>query len=138
MSTYNGRRGPNVSHFLRDLNTVGPDTAQDDEAFKIEEDLAMFTNTQFFDFESGQNTDFQAHPLKPAPEVTVAPTSEEPEATSPIGDLTNLDFISGEYFFGLIGVSTAFPWHVGLPLRPTLFNFQGHLSTVQRSTINGV
>jgi len=61
--TYNGRRGPNVSEYVANLNAIP--TPQDiqnssQENFNIDDDLAMFTNTQFFDFDLGQNTDLQA------------------------------------------------------------------------------
>ncbi|PQE09615.1 Regulatory cys-3 protein [Rutstroemia sp. NJR-2017a WRK4] len=61
--TYNGRRGPNVSEYIANLNAIP--TPQDiqnssQENFNIDDDLAMFTNTQFFDFDLGQNTDLQA------------------------------------------------------------------------------
>lgn len=101
----NGRRGPNVSHFLRDLNTVA-DKPLDEPEFTFEDDLAMFTNTQFFDYETGQNTDYQAHPIKhemdSAPSSAVSPTAAE--LTSPaMNDMSNLDFMSGEFSvrFGL-------------------------------------
>lgn len=103
MSTYNGRPGPNVSQYLRDLNTISPQdtTAATDDAFGIEEDLALFTNTQFFDFDSGQNTDFQAHPVKPDVDnaSTQSPATNSGDATpatTNMGDISNLDFISGE------------------------------------------
>ncbi|KAM3072564.1 hypothetical protein ACMFMG_009358 [Clarireedia jacksonii] len=61
--TYNGKRGPNVSEYIANLNAIP--TPQDiqnssQENFNIDDDLAMFTNTQFFDFDLGQNTDLQA------------------------------------------------------------------------------
>jgi len=59
---YNGRRGPNVSAYIANLNAIP--TAEDlqssnQEAF-IDDDLAMFTNTQFFDFDLGHEGDIQA------------------------------------------------------------------------------
>lgn len=90
-----GGRAPNVSRYLRDLNTVKePGSAE--ENFTFEDDLAMFTNTQFFDFETGQHTDYQAPPKK-AETATVAepqaPSSAvTEELTSPIGDFGNVDF----------------------------------------------
>lgn len=97
--TYNtGRRGPNVSHFLRDLNTLPTDKSLEAE-FTFEDDLAMFTNTQFFDFDSGQNTDYQAHPIKSevetAPSSAVSPT-DDLETPATLNDMTNLDFLAGE------------------------------------------
>ena len=69
----------------------------------MEEDLALFTNTQFFDFDSGQNTDFQAQPVKvtgkpaPASASTSVPTDEAASAAqSVVGDIPNMDFMQGE------------------------------------------
>ena len=65
MGTYSGRKGPNVSQYLRELNNIpSQDAPTSDEAFGVDDHLAMFTNTQFFDFDSGQNTDYNAPPGK--------------------------------------------------------------------------
>lgn len=120
----NGRRGPNVSHFLRDLNTVA-DKPLDEPEFTFEDDLAMFTNTHFFDYETGQNTDYQAHPIKhemdAAPSSAVSPTSAE--LTSPaMTDMQNLDFMSGKSLGRLVSLPTLLsfcpraPWR--RPARP--------------------
>ncbi|PNP50892.1 hypothetical protein THARTR1_08513 [Trichoderma harzianum] len=104
MSTYNGRHGPNVSQYLRDLNTISPtDTTAVEEPFNnMEEDLALFTNTQFFDFDSGQNTDFQAQaqPVKTEGKAPHSGTTSEDVSAAPsvIGEMPNLDFMSGECF----------------------------------------
>ncbi len=62
---YHGRRGPNVSEYIANLNAIP--TAQDmqnsnSESF-LDDDLAMFTNTQFFDFDLGQDADLGAAAL---------------------------------------------------------------------------
>lgn len=94
MSNYSGRHGPNVSQYLRDLNTVSPQDGSVEENFGMEGgDLALFTNTEFFDFETGQNTDFQAQPVKEV--VHTSPASDDVSAaTSVMGDMPNLDFIA--------------------------------------------
>ncbi|ATY66750.1 Regulatory cys-3 [Cordyceps militaris] len=98
MSNYNGRHGPNVSNYLRDLNTISPQESSVDENFPMEGDLALFTNTEFFDFETGQNTDFQAQPTKEVAHST--PASDDVSATpSVMGDMPNLDFISNDFAF---------------------------------------
>jgi len=64
MAGYRGQRGPNVSEFIANLNTIpsAQDVAgQGPDNFNLDDDLAMFTNTQFFDFDLGQDAD-----LKPA------------------------------------------------------------------------
>lgn len=83
----------NFANYLRDLNVQEPQveefvTPNDDE-------LALFTNTNFFDYETGQNTDYQAPPVKP--DAVVAPTPVESAATSPEmpADAFMTDFLSG-------------------------------------------
>ncbi|OLN92057.1 Regulatory protein cys-3 [Colletotrichum chlorophyti] len=102
MSPYtstSGGRAPNVSRYLRDLNTVKEAGGAAEENFSFEEDLAIFTNTQFFDYDSGQHTDFQAPPAKPETESQVPSSAVTEELTSPIGDF-NVDFaIPGEFNF---------------------------------------
>lgn len=94
MSTYNGRHGPNVSQYLRELDTISPQDATGEETFNMEADLALFTNTQFFDFDSGQNTDFQAQPVKPEADTSATSQSGDVSAAaSVIGDMPNLDFM---------------------------------------------
>lgn len=64
--SYGPGRGVNVSQYLRNLNVqepVGEEAPITDE--DLAKDLALFTNTQFFDFETGQHTDYQAPPAKP-------------------------------------------------------------------------
>jgi hypothetical protein len=59
MSAFGGRRAPNVSQYVANLNTIpsAHDVAtQQQEGFSLEDDLAMFTNTEFFDFDLGENT----------------------------------------------------------------------------------
>ncbi|SPO00495.1 related to regulatory protein cys-3 [Cephalotrichum gorgonifer] len=89
MATYGGRRGPNVSQYLRHLNTIPAETTADDGF--MDDDLDVFTNTQFFDFESGQTTDFQPPPVKPDAEQVSRTTAED---AAPIADIGGLDFIS--------------------------------------------
>ncbi|KAJ3505626.1 hypothetical protein NM208_g16173 [Fusarium decemcellulare] len=99
MSNYNGRRGPNVSQYLRDLNAINrQEPSSNDEPFNMEEDLALFTNTQFFDFETGQNTDYQAHPVKVDMEAppSTSPSDGMTPAPSVVGDLANFDFIQDQ------------------------------------------
>jgi hypothetical protein len=64
MAGYSGQRGPNVSEFIANLNAIpsAQDMAgQGPDNFNLDDELAMFTNTQFFDFDLGQDAD-----LKPA------------------------------------------------------------------------
>ncbi|KAJ2903406.1 putative regulatory protein cys-3 protein [Zalerion maritima] len=76
MSTFNGRHGPNVTQYLRSIDTEQESNKSNSQG---DIDFGMFTNTEFFDFESGQTTDFQPQPIK---------TTESPSTASP-ADLTS-------------------------------------------------
>ncbi|PHH79771.1 hypothetical protein CDD82_2179 [Ophiocordyceps australis] len=104
MSTYSGRHGPNVSQFLRDLNTISPQDTTTDDAFSMEDDLALFTNTQFFDFDSGQNLDYQAQPSNSKAEAqgtahSTPSVSGDVTASSAMGEIPSMDFIPGNFAF---------------------------------------
>ncbi|KAF2101107.1 hypothetical protein NA57DRAFT_24731, partial [Rhizodiscina lignyota] len=54
------RRAPNVSQYLADLNTIpsaqDPAAQNQDEFAGLDNDMALFTNTDFFDFDLGEVT----------------------------------------------------------------------------------
>ena len=83
MASYSTGR-VNVSQYLRNLNVQGPSVEENFTDEDLEKDLALFTNTQFFDFETGQHTDYQAPPTKP--ETTRSPTDDVTPAESIMGD----------------------------------------------------
>ncbi|KAI2993219.1 hypothetical protein CBS147343_855 [Aspergillus niger] len=56
MSGFNGRRAPNFSQYLDDLNAIPSpyDQAlqqQHQDSYNLEDELSLFTNTEFFDFD---------------------------------------------------------------------------------------
>lgn len=56
MAGFNGRRAPNVSQYIANLNTIQPahdPSTQQDENYNLDDDLAVFTNAEFFDFDLG-------------------------------------------------------------------------------------
>jgi hypothetical protein len=56
MSAFGGRRAPNVSQYIANLNTT-VDMASDPfdiDTYGLDDDLAAFTNTEFFDFDMGE------------------------------------------------------------------------------------
>lgn len=63
MTNFNGRKVPNVSQYVANLNTLpsAHDVAsqQQDENFDIDNDLAQFTNAEFLDFDTGNFYDPQ-------------------------------------------------------------------------------
>lgn len=66
MSGFSGRRGVNVSQFIANLNTIPSAhemATQNQEGFNIDEDLALFTNTEFFDFDMGEIPDITSQSL---------------------------------------------------------------------------
>src|SRR4051794_20920932 len=87
--TYNGRRGPNVSEYIANLNAIPSEQdlhGQDNLSF--DDDLALFTNTNFFDWDLGQNADLQP--------------SLGPSAGHQAGgalDMKPLDFTQGKHIF---------------------------------------
>jgi hypothetical protein len=88
MASYNGQRGPNVSEFIANLNAIP--SAQDMAAgqgqdFNLDDDLAMFTNTQFFDFDLGQDADLQPSNFDFNGSSRVAPVAATEE-------INNMDF----------------------------------------------
>lgn len=105
MSTFGGRRGPNVSQYLRDLNAISPHDTTGEEGFNVEDsqDLALFTNTEFFDFDSGQNQDFQAQPVKVdiegARNAHQVPAKDVNPPASAMGEMSNLDFMNNDFNF---------------------------------------
>jgi len=91
MSNFHGRRGPNVSEYIANLNAIpsAHDLAnQNQENFNLEDDLAMFTNTQFFDFDLGQDAD-----LQPAA-FDIAGQPRRGNVPMPSTEMKNLDFMS--------------------------------------------
>ena len=52
MSTYQGRHGPNVSQYINSLNAFSPGDKGFTENLDIDTDLAMFTNTDFANFDN--------------------------------------------------------------------------------------
>ncbi|KAH6851270.1 hypothetical protein B0I37DRAFT_429845 [Chaetomium sp. MPI-CAGE-AT-0009] len=83
MSSY-GTGRVNVSQYLRNLNVQGPSVEEPLTDEDLEKDLALFTNTQFFDFETGQHTDYQAPPVKP--DAITSPTENATPTDSIMGD----------------------------------------------------
>ncbi|KAL8787569.1 MAG: hypothetical protein Q9213_002131 [Squamulea squamosa] len=88
MAGYTGRKGPNVSQYLSNLNTIPSDheiaTTQQSDGFDFNNDLAAFTNTQFFDFDQGENAfhpsiDYNQHDGLESAEPVAAHDGMKPE-----------------------------------------------------------
>lgn len=92
MSSYNGRRAPNFSQFLEDLNTIpspfeqAVQQQQQQETFNLDAELAMFTNAEFLDFD---NLDMNMPMYDPVEEGQGQEDRKEP-------DVKYLDLLNGE------------------------------------------
>ncbi len=98
MTAFNGRRAPNVSQYVANLNALPSAhevATQQQDGFSLEDDLAMFTNTEFFDFDLGDNV--------VAPTVEYDPLREEQAGrennATQNKDGKDLDFLNGIYAF---------------------------------------
>lgn len=98
----NGRRGGqvNFSTFIQDLNVEVPSQETSPGSEEWDKDIAMFTNTNFFDWEKatgGAAADFPVPPRpaqEPEAKPTVAAVSREPAASASA---------AGDFDFGLPG-----------------------------------
>ena len=98
MAAYNGRRAPNFAQYLDDLNAIPSpyDQAlqqqQQQSNFNVDEELSLFTNAEFFDFDN-----FGDLSLPSFDSVDEKAThSEIADQTTQNGDLKFLDFLNGE------------------------------------------
>ncbi|KAL8950948.1 MAG: hypothetical protein Q9222_003038 [Ikaeria aurantiellina] len=101
MAGLGGRKGPNVSQYLSNLNTIPSEhdlAIQQSEDFDFSGDLAAFTNTEFFDFDQGEHAfpssldfnDDQAASADPTAaqdssnsSISIPNFSPQPDLTSP-------------------------------------------------------
>ncbi|KAI1434983.1 hypothetical protein GGR50DRAFT_659644 [Xylaria sp. CBS 124048] len=96
MTGYPGRRGHpvNVSQLLQDLNRIPEPAPQpDDNLPSLDDELAMFTNTNFIDWDSRA-------PHGSAPETSASTVTSPTDRVSDAigGDLSNFDFnLSGDF-----------------------------------------
>lgn len=136
MSGYNGRRGPNVSQYVANLNTIpsAQDTAsRNQDPLEIENDLALFTNTEFFDFDLGEVPDL-TQPVEYDPAIEERARRQNASAYNRRlnSDNTNtnnnssksVDFINGDFQFPEF---SSFPNTVADP----------SMSNLQSTQING-
>ncbi|KAI9797390.1 MAG: hypothetical protein M1825_006005 [Sarcosagium campestre] len=97
MSGFSGRRAPNVSQYLHELNAVPPTpelaSRQEGYGSSLDEELAMFTNTQFFDFDMGENPDITPLEFDPTREERVRRENAAAHRASTRG----IDYMTREY-----------------------------------------
>lgn len=103
MSSFDNQRAPNVSEFIANLNAIP--SAQDlaaQQDFNFDDDLAMFTNTTFFDFDLGQSADLQPQADLRFNEDAVQYGQQTVEPLeAPDMAKANMDFLQGELFMFL-------------------------------------
>ncbi|KAI9680503.1 MAG: hypothetical protein M1817_003943 [Caeruleum heppii] len=101
MAGMGGRRAPNVSQYIANLNAIpSPHEATNpQDGFSLEDDLAMFTNTQFFDFDMGHNIDTTPVPFDPTQEDRLRRENVGGDKSQ----VKEADFLNAEYQFPEIG-----------------------------------
>jgi len=109
MSTYSGRRAPNVSQYLATLNTVQDNSPTED--LLAQDDLSLFATTDFFDFEMGDTLN-----LPPATSDFDPTNSEKKQNSASWQDPSSSDFLNNDFQFpdlatfnALTSGSNAFP-----------------------------
>ncbi|KAI1820016.1 hypothetical protein F4861DRAFT_93234 [Xylaria intraflava] len=120
MSAYPGRRGHpvNVSQLLQDLNRIPEPAPQpDDNLPSLDDELAMFTNTNFIDWDS-RTPHGSAHETSAS--TTTSPT-ERVSSDTVGGDLSGFDF-------NLPGDFNGFDFHNYTS--PSASNFSENLGTL--------
>lgn len=88
---YNGPTRVNMSDYIATLNTVPDNEMQPNPDF-LEDDLAMFTNANFFDFDLGQDAD-----LQPTEYMEGRREQQQQQVAPDAVDMkSSLDFIDGK------------------------------------------
>ncbi|KAJ5556826.1 hypothetical protein N7494_000741 [Penicillium frequentans] len=93
MAGYNGRRAPNFSQYLDDLNAIPSayDQAlqqQQQNTFNVDDELALFTNAEFFDFDNFGGLDLPSFdPVEKTTHGEIDPSTQN-------GDMKFLDFLN--------------------------------------------
>lgn len=82
MAGWQGRKSPNVSHYLANLNAIPSAHDVIDDDFDIDKELAQFTNTEFLDFDTGLFLE------QTVPEYI-------PDGKEIANDAKDLDFVNG-------------------------------------------
>ncbi len=101
MSFKDNQRAPNVSEFIANLNAIpsDQDLAAQQQDFNFDDDLAMFTNTTFFDFDLGQDADLNTNTQRFGEQLDFnAQLTNEPTATPDMAK-ANMDFLQGKFQF---------------------------------------
>lgn len=94
MSEFNGRRAPNFSQYLDDLNAIpspydqAVQQQQKQDSFNLDAELSLFTNAEFFDFDQLNLPTFDS--------VDNDKLKDNSNNVEQNPDLKFLDFLNGE------------------------------------------
>ncbi|KAI2785691.1 Regulatory protein cys-3 [Penicillium oxalicum] len=100
MANFNARRAPNFSQYLDDLNAIpspydqAVQQRQQENTFNLDEELALFTNTEFFDFDGF--TDLGLPTFDAVEPKSSSIESQVDQSTTQNGDLKFLDFLQDD------------------------------------------
>lgn len=105
----NGRRGVNVSQYIANLNTVNPPEDNLESPPNFDQDLALFTNTEFIDWDAGVDN-FEQQQSTPPLDVNFDPptnTTATADASEP-----KMDFqLNSRSFVYCISPHLSTPFH---------------------------
>jgi hypothetical protein len=110
MANFNGRRVPNFSQYLDDLNAIpspydqAVQQRQQENTFNLDEELALFTNTEFFDFD--KFTDLGL-PAFDAVDQKSSPVESLADQSTQNADMKFLEFLHGK---SLEGDTLGYSW----------------------------
>lgn len=93
MASLNSRKGPNVSRYIANLNTVG-DNAPNDE-FLAQDDLSLFATTDFFDFDMGDGISG----MPPASDLDNTLRAARKQSSASWQDPSNQEFLNNDFAF---------------------------------------
>jgi hypothetical protein len=99
MANFNGRRAPNFAQYLDDLNAIpspydqAVQQRQQENTFNLDEELALFTNTEFFDFD--KFTDLGL-PTFDAVDQKSSPVESNADQSTQNADIKFLEFLNGK------------------------------------------
>ncbi|KAL6714810.1 hypothetical protein ACLMJK_007070 [Lecanora helva] len=118
MSGYPGRKAPNVSQYMENLNAI-PSThdvaSEVENSFDLERDLALFTNTEFLDFDATNFLDQSTvHEYTGQEESGNKDTAAAANGNENEISVKGLDFVN-DYHFAYITDTEASPDNFSFP-----------------------
>ena len=112
MSEFNGRRAPNFSQYLEDLNAIPSpyDQAlqqqqQQQDSFNLDSELSLFTNAEFFDFDK-----FGDLSLPTFDSMDNDKSKEDTNEKDQNSDLKFLEFLNGKSYNAILNPELAIGW----------------------------